>query len=69
MVQELLGHQNSQTTQRYLGVDYVKARDALEAMALAAEKFETPRVELQAVSDADLVAEIRKRGYTVEKTR
>ena len=69
MVQELLGHQNSQTTQRYLGVDYVKARDALEAMALITEKSETPRVELHAVSDADLVTEIRKRGYTVEKTR
>ena len=69
MVQELLGHQNSQTTQRYLGVDYIKARDALEAMALTAEKSGTPRVELQAVSDADLVAEIRNRGYTVEQTR
>ena len=69
MVQELLGHQNVQTTQRYLGVDYVKARDALEAMALTTEKSEIPRVELQSVSDADLVAEIIKRGYAVEKTR
>ena len=69
MVQELLGHQNVQTTQRYLGVDYVKARDALEAMALTTEKSETPKVELQSVSDADLLAEIIKRGYIVEKTR
>ena len=69
MVQELLGHQNSQTTQRYLGVDYVKARDALEAMALTTGKSETLKVELQTVSDADLVAEIIKRGYAVEKTR
>ena len=69
MVQELLGHQNVQTTQRYLGVDYVKARDAVEAMALTPEKSETPKVELQTVSDADLVAELRKRGYAVEKTR
>ena len=69
MVQELLGHQNVQTTQRYLGVDYVKARDALEAMALTTEKSEIPKVELQSVSDADLVAELRKRGYAVEKTR
>ena len=69
MVQELLGHQNAQTTQRYLGVDYVKARDAVEAMALATEKPETPEVELQTVSDDDLVAEILKRGYTVERTQ
>ena len=68
MVQELLGHQNSQTTQRYLGVDYVKARDALEAMALITQASETPKVDLQSVSDADLVAEIRNRGYIVEKT-
>ena len=69
MVQELLGHQNVQTTQCYLGVDYVKARDAVEAMALATEKSETPEVELQTVSDDDLVAEIIKRGYAVERTR
>ena len=69
MVQELLGHQNVQTTQRYLGVDYVKARDAVEAMALAAEKSGTPKIELQTVSDADLVAEVVKRGYAVERTR
>ena len=69
MVQELLGHQNVQTTQRYLGVDYVKARDAVEAMALTPENSETLKVELQTVSDADLVAELRKRGYAVEKTR
>ena len=69
MVQELLGHQNVQTTQRYLGVDYDKARDAVEAMALTTEKSEIPTVELQSVSDVDLVAEIIKRGYAVEKTR
>ena len=69
MVQELLGHQNVQTTQRYLGVDYVKARNAVEAMALTSEKSETPKVEIQTVSDDDLVAEIIKRGYAVEKTR
>ena len=69
MVQELLGHQNVQTTQRYLGVDYVKACNAVEAMALASEKSETPKVEIQTVSDDDLVAEIIKRGYAVEKTQ
>ena len=69
MVQELLGHQNVQTTQRYLGIDYDKARDALEAMSLTTEKSETPKIELQIVPDGDLVTELRKRGYAVEKTR
>ena len=34
LVQELLGHKSVSTTQRYLGVDWASAREAVEGMAL-----------------------------------
>ena len=34
LVQELLGHQNISTTQKYIGVNYTTAREAVEAIAL-----------------------------------
>ena len=34
MVCEMLGYKNVETTQRYLGVDYTKLRNALEAMSV-----------------------------------
>lgn len=37
MVQELLGHRNISTTQKYLGVNYVDAKAAVEAVALIIE--------------------------------
>ena len=37
LVQELLGHRNISTTQNYLGVNYVDARAAVEAIALITE--------------------------------
>ena len=36
-VQEMLGHRNVATTQKYLGVNYASVRDALEAMAVGSE--------------------------------
>ena len=33
-VQEMLGHKNVATTQKYLGVNYAKVRDALEKMSI-----------------------------------
>ena len=38
LVQELLGHANVATTQKYIGVNYATARQAVEGMALAAER-------------------------------
>ena len=38
LVQELLGHRNVATTQKYIGVNYATAREAVEGMALAAER-------------------------------
>ena len=43
LVQELLGHQNVATTQKYIGVNYATARETVEAMALAAEPYRTGR--------------------------
>lgn len=37
LVQELLGHRNVSTTQKYIGVNYVTARKTVEAMVLAAK--------------------------------
>ena len=36
-VQEMLGHKNIATTQKYLGVNYQNVRDAVEAMAINAQ--------------------------------
>ena len=41
LVQELLGHKNVETTQKYLGVNYADARAAVEGMALASEPYRT----------------------------
>ena len=37
LVQELLGHRNVSTTQKYIGVNYATARETVEAIALEAE--------------------------------
>ena len=41
LVQELLGHKNVATPQKYLGVNYADAREAVEGMALGAEPYRT----------------------------
>ena len=37
LVQELLGHRNVSTTQKYIGVNYATARETVEAIALEAK--------------------------------
>lgn len=64
VVQELLGHQDIKTTQKYLGVNYAEARDALERMAVATGTEPSP---LGRVTDAELLAELSLRGYTVNR--
>ena len=41
LVQELLGHRNVSTTQKYSGVNYATARETVEAMALGSERDRT----------------------------
>ena len=41
MVQELLGHRNISTTQKYLGVNYASVREAVQKMSLDSELHES----------------------------
>ena len=63
MVKELLGHKNVATTQAYIGVNYVSAQEAVEAMSLEAE--DNPRRPLEGTETVDLINELITRGYTV----
>ncbi len=67
-VQEMLGHKDVKTTQRYLGVNYTKIREASEAMSLSAEKSgkkKSPTLD-QATDDA-LLVELMRRGYDTQE--
>ena len=63
MVMELLGHKSVGTTQAYIGVNYVSAQDAVEAMSLTAE--DTPKDPLDAFSPELLIAKVIEMGYEV----
>lgn len=63
MVKELLGHKNVATTQAYIGVNYVSAQEAVEAMSLDAEDH--PRDPLDAFEPEQLIAKVIALGYCV----
>lgn len=65
IVKELLGHKNVATTQAYIGINYVTARAAVEAMSLDAE--ENPKDPLAAFETSDLIETLLKRGYEISK--
>ena len=71
LVQELLGHKNVATTQKYLGVNYADAREAVEGMALGAEPYRTTLLSGSLKSEADetLFLELALRGYDLSKFR
>ena len=52
LVQELLGHKNVATTQKHIGVSCASAREAVEAIALAAQPYRSHIL-------SDLLGEIR----------
>ena len=71
LVQELLGHRNIATTQKYLGVNYASARQAVEGMALASESYRTALLSgsLKKEADETLFLELALRGYDLSKLR
>ena len=83
LVQELLGHRNVSTTQKYIGVNYATAREAVEAMALNAKTASSERDrtdllsgsfrflggELKGTADETLFLELALRGYDLSRLR
>ena len=69
LVQELLGHKSVSTTQRYLGVDWASAREAVEGMALASESYRITLLSgsLKKEADETLFLELALRGYDLSK--
>ena len=65
LVKELLGHKNVATTQAYIGVNYVTAQAAVEAMSLHAE--DTPRDPLEDFATEQLIERVIALGYVVGK--
>lgn len=71
LVQELLGHRNISTTQKYLGVNYADAKAAVEAIALITES-DRNHLSSDSLNDIDtetLRSELEKRGYNVTSRR
>lgn len=73
LVQELLGHKNLATTQKYIGVNYKTARETVEAIAVEAiaSVCEPDRTVLsscstQKITDQDLLLELALRGYDIQ---
>ena len=71
LVQELLGHKNVATTQKYLGVNYAEAREAVEGMALGSEPYRTALLSgsLKKEADETLFLELALRGYDLSSLR
>ena len=78
LVQALLGHKSVSTTQRYLGVNYASAREAVEGMALDGESYRITKTsesfqflggELKETQDETLFLELALRGYDLSKLR
>ena len=71
MVQELLGHANVATTQKYLGVNYASARQAVEEMAFSLDIHRTDVLShsVKRIDDQTLITELARRGYDLSKLR
>ena len=73
-VQEMLGHRNVATTQKYLGVNYASVREAVEEMSVSGEDSEPPIMyllgsSLKKEADETLFLEIALRGYDLSRLR
>ena len=71
LVQELLGHKNVATTQKYIGINYATAREAVETMALGAELDRRLLLSrsVKKIDDQTLISELAQRGYSVTSLR
>ena len=71
MVQELLGHRNISTTQKYLGVNYADAKAAVELIALMTESDRSIKTynSLKKINDDTLIRELQHRGYDITSPR
>ena len=71
MVQELLGHRNVATTQKYLGMNYSSARQACEEMSVSSDIHRTELLGMSLKTEADetLFLELALRGYDLSKLR
>ena len=71
VVQEMLGHRNVATTQKYLGVNYASVRQAIEEMAVSGELHETMLLgsSIKKETDEALFLELAHRGYNLSKLR
>ena len=71
LVQELLGHRNISTTQKYLGVNYADAKAAVEAIALISESDRISLLSdsLKKEADETLFWELALRDYDLSKLR
>ena len=71
LVQELLGHRNIATTQKYLGVNYADARAAVEGIALGSEPYRIAFLSgsLKKEADETIFLELALRGYDLSKLR
>ena len=70
-VQEMLGHRNVATTQKYLGVNYASVRKAVEEMAVSGELHTTTILgsSLKLEADETLFLELALRGYDLSSLR
>lgn len=70
-VQEMLGHKNVATTQKYLGVNYASVREALEAMSVNSELHTITLLgsSLKREADETLFLELALRGYDLSQLR
>ena len=68
-VQEMLGHRNVSTTQKYLGVNYAEIRSAVEEMAVSGELHTIHLLgsSLKKEADETLLLELALRGYDLSK--
>ena len=70
-VQEMLGHKNVATTQKYLGVNYASVREALEKMSVNSELHTTGLLgsSLKTIADETLFLELALRGHDLSRLR